>query len=143
MTKAQRQSRILELVRHHAVYTQHEILERLKESGIEATQVTVSRDIHDLGLVKTPSGYQAMSGSAAARTLPVLAREFLYDAATARNLVVLRTKPGNAMGIAKALDEEAWPDIVGTIGGDDTVLIIAPDDAKADAVASRLLKLRE
>lgn len=143
MTKAQRQSRILELVRHHAVYTQHEILAHLKEAGIEATQVTVSRDIHDLGLVKTPTGYQAMSGSAAARTLPVLAREFLYDATTARNLVVLRTKPGNAMGIAKALDEEAWPEIVGTIGGDDTVLIIARDDDKADALASRLLKLRE
>lgn len=142
MTKSFRQGRILELIRTSEVHTQQEIQAHLKSLGVEATQVTVSRDIHELGLVKTADGYRPLDENAAVRTLGVLAREFVTSAMAARNLVVLRTKPGNAMSVAKALDEEDWSEIVGTIGGDDTVLIITTDDATAGEVAGKLMHLR-
>lgn len=142
MTKAYRQGRILELIRAKEVYTQYELLEHLKAAGVEATQVTVSRDLHELGLVKTSDGYREMSNGASARALPAVIREFLREAKPAQNLVVVRTTPGNAMSVARALDLEEWPDVVGTVAGDDTILVVAPDAPKAEAIARKLTRLR-
>ena len=138
MYKGVRQGQILRLIRERKIYTQAELADALRESGIEATQVTVSRDIHDLRLVKTADGYTQMTGGPAGPELRTVAAEFLQDARVAQNLVVLKTSPGNANSLAVALDRAGWPEIVGTIAGDDTILVVAPDAPTAAMVRDKL-----
>jgi transcriptional regulator of arginine metabolism len=90
--------------------------------------------------VKTPEGYQEIPADEITPQLETLAREFLRDVRAAQNLLVLKTDPGYASPIAVALDNEDWEDVVGTIAGDDTVLVVAPDNATAERVR---LKLQE
>jgi transcriptional regulator of arginine metabolism len=143
MTKKFRQDQILQLIRKQSLHTQEELARALKELGIETTQVTLSRDLRELGLIKTPDGYRQLTESARAvqSHFTALAGEFLRDVRRAQNQVVLRTAPGHASSIAVAMDQEQWPDVVGTIAGDDTILVICHDPATADAVSSRLLSL--
>ena len=141
MTKSFRQGQILNLIRSRSIFTQDELARALKENGVEATQVTLSRDIRELGLVKTAEGYRALGGGAPAIAFPALAGEFLRDVRVAQNQVVLKTAPGHASSVAVALDDEEWPEIVGTLAGDDTILVICPDAAVAEAVKTRLLAL--
>ncbi len=141
ITKADRQSRILDLIRRDQIHTQNDLLESLRKHGINATQVTVSRDLHDLRIVKTDSGYQRLA-DARTLSLDAITREFVLAATAAQNLVVVRTTPGNAMTVAKALDNENWTEVVGTIAGDDTVLIVAGDPATARRTMQKLLKLK-
>ena len=111
--------------------------------GIAATQVTLSRDIRDLRLVKTRDGYQEMAPEETGPQFSLLATEFLLDVLRAQNLVVLKTSPGHANSVAVALDREQWPEVMGTIAGDDTILVIAPDNATAEAVQEKLVQLLE
>jgi transcriptional regulator of arginine metabolism len=141
MTKSYRQGQILNLIRGKAIRTQEELAHELAQIGIAATQVTLSRDIHELGLVKTHDGYREMSGGEPGAHFAMLAGEFLRDVKRAQNLVVLKTAPGHANSVAVALDGENWPEVVGTIAGDDTVLVIAPDSATADVVCRKMLGL--
>lgn len=141
MTKAYRQGQILKLIRSRQIHTQEELAQELKNLGITATQVTLSRDIRELGLAKTPSGYRQITPEPAGPDLAQLAGEFLLDVRIAQNLVVLRTSPGHANTVAVALDREEWPEVVGTIAGDDTILVIAPDSPTAGAIRRKLLKL--
>lgn len=143
MSKSYRHGQILKLIRSAPIFTQEELAERLKSLGIQATQVTLSRDIRELGLVKTSEGYRAMGREDTRLRLETLAAEFLQDVRAAQNLVVLRTAPGHANSVAVALDQEEWPEVVGTIAGDDTILVIAPDTRTAGSVSKRLLKLLE
>jgi transcriptional regulator of arginine metabolism len=145
MNKSYRQSQILKLIRSHSLHTQDELARALRTLKIPATQVTLSRDIRELGLVKTPSGYSEVGIDAAAGSEPgpdvaVLAREVLRDIRQAQNLLVLKTPPANANALAAALDHADWPEVTGTIAGDDTVLVVAPDVKTADALRARLLK---
>ena len=139
MSKAYRQRQILNLVRKGPVHTQEDLVRELKRSGIDVTQVTLSRDLRELDLVKTADGYRELSGEPARPPFQTILGEFLQDIRVAQNLLVLRTSPANASTLASALDEEDWPDIVGTIAGDDTVLVIAPDAETAAAVQRKLL----
>jgi transcriptional regulator of arginine metabolism len=139
MSKSYRQGQILKLIRAKKITTQEELANELKAQGIAATQVTLSRDIRDLRLAKTHDGYREMEGEEAGPQFAMLASEFLLDVRCAQNLVVLRTAPGHANSVAVALDNEEWPDVVGTIAGDDTILVIAPDVPTAEAVAAKLL----
>lgn len=141
MNKSYRQGQILKLIRQKHVYTQDDLARELKESyGILTTQVTLSRDMRDLGLVKTPEGYRQV-GPATGPDFTTIAAEFISDVASAQNLVVLRTSPAHASSVAVALDNQAWPEVVGTIAGDDTVLVIAKDNKAAGLVSERLLAL--
>ncbi|HYL36637.1 MAG TPA: ArgR family transcriptional regulator [Bryobacteraceae bacterium] len=140
MNKTFRQGQILKLIRSRRILTQEDLARELKDTyGIQATQVTLSRDIRDLGLLKTPEGYRQLSAPSAGPDLATLAGEFLQDARTAQNLVVLRTSPGNANALAVALDKQEWPEVVGTIAGDDTILIVAPDAGTAGKLRQKLL----
>ncbi|MEO7653698.1 MAG: ArgR family transcriptional regulator [Bryobacteraceae bacterium] len=139
MSKSYRQGQILQLIRLGEIFTQEELAQGLKKSGIVATQVTLSRDIADMGLVKTPEGYREMAAEETKPQLARLASEFLVDVRVAQNLVVLKTAPGHANSVAVALDRAQWPDVVGTIAGDDTILVIAPDKATAAEVRKKLL----
>lgn len=143
MTKTYRQGQILKLIRAKRVSTQEEIAQELAKQGIAATQVTLSRDIRDLRLVKTREGYQEMAAEETGPEFALLAAEFLLDVLIAQNLVILKTSPGHANSVAVSLDGERWPGVVGTIAGDDTILVIAPDSATAEAVQEKLLGMLE
>jgi len=143
MNKAYRQGQIRNLIRTRTVHTQEDLAHALEEFGITTTQVTLSRDIRELGIVKTSDGYREIAaleehppadGGHARRAV----EEFLRDVRVAQNLLVLKTDPGNANPLAVALDRASWPEVVGTIAGDDTVLIVAPDAAAAQALRARL-----
>lgn len=146
MNKAFRQGQILKLIRSKRVATQDDLARELKEScGIETTQVTLSRDIRELGLLKTSEGYRQVEAAPAGPDLETVAAELLQDARVAQNLLVLKTSPGNANALAVALDKavgldnEDWPEIVGTIAGDDTILVVAPDSGAAERLRKKLL----
>ncbi len=143
MTKTYRQGQILKLIRARKISTQEELAEELRGLGIAATQVTLSRDIRDMRLVKTREGYKEMAPDEAGIEFSLLAAEFLQDVLRAQNLVVLKTSPGHANSVAVALDREQWPEVIGTIAGDDTILVVAPDNPTAEAVQERLVGLLE
>ena len=143
MTKTYRQGQILKLIRAKRISTQEELAQELKSQGIAATQVTLSRDLRDLRLVKTREGYKEMAPEETGPGFSILAGEFLNDVLRAQNLIVLKTSPGHANSVAVALDGEGWPEIVGTIAGDDTILVITPDNPTAEAIQERLLELLE
>jgi transcriptional regulator of arginine metabolism len=143
MSKSYRQGQILKVVRSKHILTQDELAEELRALGISATQVTLSRDIRDLRLVKTREGYQEMAEEEKGPEFPLLAAEFVLDVRTAQNLVVLKTAPGHANSVAVALDQEGWPEVVGTIAGDDTMLIVAPDRETAELIQEKLMGILE
>jgi transcriptional regulator of arginine metabolism len=144
MNKAYRQTQILNLIRERRIYTQQDLAAALRSMKIAATQVTLSRDLHELGLVKTAGGYVRGSSepaSAARPSIDAIARELLLDVRSAQNLLILRTAPADANALAAALDRAAWPEVTGTIAGDDTVLVVAPDKNTAETLRNRFLKL--
>jgi transcriptional regulator of arginine metabolism len=142
MNKSYRQGQILKLVRSRSLRTQEELARALRAVGVRATQVTLSRDIHDLGLVKTATGYTQPTESAAPAgpDLTTVLREFLLEVRTAQNLLVLITPPAHASSVAEALDRAAWPDVTGTVAGDNTVLVIAPTAKRALALREKLMR---
>jgi transcriptional regulator of arginine metabolism len=140
MNKSYRQGQILKLIRTRPIHTQDELAAELKkEMGIHATQVTLSRDMRELALVKTTEGYRQVAAPSGP-DFAAIAAGFLYDVRMAQNLIVLKTSPGHANSIAVALDQEEWPEIVGTIAGDDTILVVTPDVATANAVRERFMQ---
>jgi transcriptional regulator of arginine metabolism len=139
MNKSFRQGQILKIIRDREVYTQDELARELAQLGIPATQVTLSRDMRELGLVKTPEGYRQLPAERTGPELADVANEYLLDIRVAQNLVVLRTSPGNANSLAIAIDREELDEVVGTVAGDDTVLVIAPDNDTALRFRQRML----
>ncbi len=139
--KALRHHRILELIAQEPLVTQEEMVRRLSQQGLRVTQATLSRDIKELGLVKTAGGY-AVPGAAteAAPTPPLshLLREFVVDVREAQNLLVLKTTPGSAQPVAAALDAERWPELVGTLAGDDTILAISTSSHSCRQLGKRI-----
>lgn len=142
MNKTYRQGQILRVIRTRKILTQEQLAHELALQGITATQVTLSRDIRELGLVKTAEGYRHMEASGGP-SLDSIAAEFLWDVSAAQNLLVLKTSPGHASSVGAAMDQEEWPEVVGTIAGDDTVLVVTPDNHTATELRQRLLKYLE
>lgn len=156
-TRTGRQQRIVELLGRHAVRSQGELLELLAHDGIEVTQATLSRDLVELGAEKVRLGralVYALPGEGGDRTArPAAAagelhgrlrqrcEELLVTAVPSANLVVVRTPPGAASFLASAIDHSDQPDIVGTIAGDDTIMVITTGTAAGKAVCTRLLDL--
>lgn len=144
MNKSYRHGQILKLIGTRRITTQQDLARQLKAQGIDTTQVTLSRDIHELGLLKTRDGYRQMQTTPAAAAGPAVENiiaEFLTDVRVAQNLVVLKTAPGHAMSLARAVDDEHWSEIVGTVAGDDTVLVVAADHRAAEGIKKKLLAL--
>jgi len=140
MNKAYRQGQILKVIRNKRILTQEDLARELKHSqNIDTTQVTLSRDVRELGLLKTPDGYRQVEAAPPGADLAMVLGEFLQDVRAAQNLIVLKTSPGHANALAVALDNEEWPEVVGTIAGDDTVLVVAPDAATAEKLRKKLL----
>ena len=141
MNKSFRQGQILRIIRNKEIHTQDELARELSRRRIQATQVTLSRDIRDLGLVKTAEGYRALASEESGPKLADVVSEFMQDIRVAQNLVVVRTSPGNANSLAIAIDKEKLPEVVGTVAGDDTILVITLDAETALKFRQSLLKL--
>ena len=147
--KSKRHLKILELVRKHDVETQDALAELLIEEGYEVTQATISRDIKQLRLTKsaTPDGRYVYAVSdvedyenSTGKALGIL-RDTLKQLDVAQNLVVLKTYPGMAQAAAAALDSLNYKEIVGSIAGDDTVMLILRDNRSANEFMEKLLKM--
>jgi transcriptional regulator of arginine metabolism len=141
MNKNFRQGQILKIIHSREIYTQDELARELAQLGIQTTQVTLSRDMRELGLVKTPEGYRNLPTESAGPDLVDVVNEYLQDIRMAQNLVVLRTSPGNASSLAVALDHAELEEVVGTIAGDDTILVITVDAQKAENFRERMMEL--
>jgi len=141
--KKLRQKAILELVRSQKIASQEELLDNLQARNIEVSQSTLSRDIQELGLAKSGGVYTVMNHEpvrASDETLRRILREFVTGVAVAQNLVVLKTGPGNAMPVSKAIDDSGWPQIVGSIAGDDTIFIAVGSVKEARSLEGRFLE---
>jgi transcriptional regulator of arginine metabolism len=147
ISRLNRQGVILDLLRQGPLASQGELRRELDKRGFRVTQATLSRDIHRLGLVKVPEGYtlpQAVAAGPARAPAPGLERlfrEFVREVREAQNLLVVRTAVGTAQSVAVAWDAAAWPEVVGTVAGDDTILVICPNKKTAHKVAVRIREL--
>jgi len=146
--KARRQAAILELIDRDALHSQEQLRRRLHLRGFEATQATISRDIKELGLVKRAgdgayqrAGQEAANPETALVALERAAAQFLRRADRVQQMVVLRTGRGEAQALAEAIDRARLPEAIGTIGGEDTILVIARDARRAAALAKLLERL--
>jgi transcriptional regulator of arginine metabolism len=156
-TKAARHARIIAVLAEQPVRSQAELAARLHEAGVHVTQATLSRDLDELGAVKlrTPDGGLPVyvvpedgspltargAADAPPQRLARLIGELLTSAEASANLAVLRTPPGAAHFLASALDRASLPGVLGTIAGDDTILVVARDPDGGRALADHLLTL--
>lgn len=147
--KAQRQHRIARFLEEQVISSQVQLVELLATDGVVATQATVSRDLEELGAVKVriPGGQMAYAIPEHAKDrvapeehLKRVLSEFLVEVAHSMNLAVLRTPPGSAHVVASALDRAGVADILGTVAGDDTVIVVCADHAAGKKVAGRLAR---
>jgi len=141
MNKSFRQGQIMRIIRGQEIYTQDELARELSQNGIQTTQVTLSRDMRELGLVKTADGYRQLAAGDSGPRLAAVVDEHVLDIRIAQNLVVLRTLPGNANTVAIAIDRQEIKEVVGTIAGDDTVLVITSDSQMAERFRTQLLAM--
>jgi transcriptional regulator of arginine metabolism len=159
-TKTARHQRIVALLGQHAVHSQHELAQLLAEDGVTVTQATLSRDLDELGAVRIRSAGGTLlyavpaeggdstprPGSDESAAFDRLSRrlaELLVSADASANLVVLRTPPGGAHFLASAVDHSLLRSVIGTIAGDDTVLLVTSEPDGGGAVAATLLELAE
>ncbi len=147
MHKNLRQTKILNLIQADAISSQTQLSRRLKSEGVSVTQATLSRDLRELNLLKTPEGYRLPEHVRLAGSNPNHQQQtivqFMTEAQAAGNLVVVKTNPGNASPVARSLDTIGWPEIVGTVAGDDTILVVTATASSAQLVKRRLLALGE
>ena len=140
--KQQRHSAIKDLLIETSVPSQDDLRTRLAKKGFHVTQATLSRDIRELGLSKGPTGYALPAGGkndeSSLPGIQEVLRSFGLEARLALNLLVLVTTTGSAQPVAAGIDYEDWPEVVGTIAGDDTVLVICPNEDKAQTLKVRL-----
>jgi transcriptional regulator of arginine metabolism len=147
MSKHDRHSAIRQLVAAESVGSQDELRRRLTRRGFDVTQATLSRDIHELRLYKGPNGYAAPNGNGHMEeedeqpAVDEVLSSFGIAVRQAQNQLVLRTTSGGAQPVALAIDHEEWNDVVGTLAGDDTVLIICPDPRRASSMREKLERM--
>ena len=148
--KTRRQSAILDMVEHEAVRSQEQLRQRLASRGFVVTQATLSRDIKELGLLKRssdgayqPAGAEAAPAQTAFDALGRALAEYLVNVEPVQQLVVLKTGAGQAQLLALAIDRARLEEVVGTLAGDDTILIIAREPRSAQTVAKKLRDLAQ
>ncbi|GGA39600.1 arginine repressor [Kroppenstedtia guangzhouensis] len=146
--KAQRHIKIREIITHRDVETQEDLVAELKKAGYNVTQATVSRDIKELHLVKVPTNNGSYKYSLPAdnrfnphQKLRRMLSEAFVGIDLSENLIVMKTMPGNAHAIAVLIDHLAWPDILGTIAGDDTIMLICRDREQAPHIKNRFIEM--
>lgn len=143
MSKRDRHAQVLEVLKENRVTSQEALRELLLERGIEVTQATLSRDIRELRLVKVPgadgaSHYSLPEEWESTPSLGSLLPTLMQSVEGVSNLLVVRTMKGGAQTVAAGIDWEEWPEVLGTLAGDDTILIILRDPAQLDDVRGRI-----
>lgn len=143
MSKRARHEQILEVIRSDRVSSQEALRELLQKRGTEVTQATLSRDMRELRLVKAPAAdgtpfYSSPDEWNSTPSLESLLPALYHSADGVDHLLVVRTMKGGAQTVAAAIDWEEWPEVLGTLAGDDTILIILRDPAKLSLVRKRL-----
>ena len=150
LSKTQRQHRISQILEQSAVTSQQQLVELLGEAGVEATQATVSRDLEEIGAVKVRA-----AGGESVYAVPDLPKDrvapeehlrrvlgdWVVEVSHSANLVVVRTPPGSAHVVASALDRAGLAEILGTVAGDDTIIVVAVEDVGGAGLAERLSSL--
>jgi len=146
--KTRRQSAIVDAVRRQPIRSQEQLRRAIHAAGFDVTQATLSRDIRELALVKggADGAYQApghgsANGHGATARLQKAVGEYLSRMERVQQMVLLRTGPGQAQILAVAIDSAEWPEVVGTVAGDDTILVIARDARRARELVKRLDQL--
>ncbi len=138
-----RRHQILTLIEQQAIKSQEALKDALETAGIRVNQATLSRDLRDLGVIKGKDGYELPSllppYNPASQSLWHTVNSWVLSATPAQNQLVLRTPPGGAQALALAIDNSDLTEVIGTIGGDDTVLVICANDRKAKALQKKLL----
>jgi transcriptional regulator of arginine metabolism len=145
LAKPQRQHRVARLLSDHDVTSQSQLVELLAADGVAATQATVSRDLEDLGAIKVrgPGGETVLPTEQRAPEdhLRRVFSEWVVEVAHSGNLVVLRTPPGSAHVVGSALDRSGLPGVIGTVAGDDTLVVVVAEDTTGAAMARRLAEM--
>ena len=145
MDNLYRRSQILDLLKSQSITTQGELRRKLAQRGIRVTQATVSRDMEEMGVVKTRDGYRlpeaAQAAAPAQPALTVVLKEFLRDIRLAANMVIVTTHPGNAHTVAAALDAAGWPEVVGSVAGDDTIFLATDSRQQAERLRRKIRAL--
>ena len=143
--KTRRQNKILELIQHHSIDTQEELLRILNQNGFAVTQATVSRDIKELRLIKTLDSEGNYRYSPKQRDVLRISSKFqsmFYDTVisieNSNNVIVVKCIPGMAQGVCAALDSMGWEEILGTIAGDDTIFVVARNENFAENLVEKL-----
>lgn len=145
--KTDRQNAILQLIGGHQIANQEELRQLLVAQGLDVTQATLSRDLHDLGVVRAPtedgSRYllPEMVADESKPSLDMLLPELFSRVDGVGELVVLHTLPSGAQPIAEAIDSQGWPEIIGTLAGENTVLIVCRPAAARATLTDRLIRL--
>jgi transcriptional regulator of arginine metabolism len=149
-SKTQRQHRVIQILEQHAVASQSQLVQLLADAGLDATQATVSRDLEEIGAVKVRA-----AGGESIYAVPELPKDrvapeehlrrvlgdWVVEVGASANLVVVRTPPGSAHVVASALDRASLPEIVGTVAGDDTIMVVASERVGGAKLARRLSSL--
>jgi transcriptional regulator of arginine metabolism len=146
VSKNERQSAIRRLVTAESITSQDELRRKLIRRGFDVTQATLSRDLHELRLYKGPHGYEIPNGNGHVEQeeepgVDEVLSSFGLAVRQAQNQLVLRTTAGAAQPVALAIDHEDWNEVVGTLAGDDTVLIICPDAKRASLLRDKLERI--
>lgn len=146
--KYSRHAKILEIIEKNAIETQEELAEKLKELGMDVTQATVSRDIKELRLAKVMTGEGKSKYASFAKTENLVSNKLLtifnesyVSSDYANNIVVVKTLPGMAQAAASAIDSLKWAEVVGTIAGDDTIMLICRAEVIAEELVNKFNKM--
>lgn len=148
LAKRKRQRAIMDLIRTRRVHSQDELRKLLQDQGIDVTQATLSRDLREMRIAKLPraegeSYYAASESEAASPDLERLLPHLMVSADGVGNLIVVKTLVGGAQAVGEAIDMEEWPEIIGTLAGDDTILVIIRDEEDREALIERIERLGE
>jgi transcriptional regulator of arginine metabolism len=130
-----RQREIRSLVRTYAIKRQADLVDRLKAKGFDCTQATVSRDINDMGLKKLPRGGYVLAEDL---HLQRMVKDLVVSIVSVGNLLLVKAQAGTAPGVAAALDDAKLVDVLGSVSGDDTILVVCGDDATAKSIHDTL-----
>jgi transcriptional regulator of arginine metabolism len=144
VSKKARQGRIIEITRKRLIRSQEELLSHLKRQGIGVTQSTLSRDIRELGLVKARGRYQVSGELHTAPPDEILRRafeQFVVRTGLSGNIVMIKTSPGNAHSVGVVLDAAEWPEVLGTVAGDDTIFVLLRNGHSGRKVLGRIQEL--
>ncbi|HXL03779.1 MAG TPA: arginine repressor [Bacillota bacterium] len=149
-SKAKRHAKVLQIIREKSIETQKDLADCLQEEGFDVTQATVSRDIKELGITKVPTGSggyryfmpQERVHEDSSRRMRRLFQDSVISIDYSENLIIIKTLTGNAHAVAATIDETHIPEIVGTIAGDDTILVIVKPKAAAISVMDMFNRLR-